>query len=286
MKILSITGGGVWGAGVSNFLNKLGKKTAEPKDYFDVFAGTSTGSIIAACLAFGMSGEEIEKIYDENIKRIFTTYPWWKRKIPFTSYPTYQNKYFKQILKKVFGDTRMCDLGNLYIVSWRTTGKNRTKVFGPSDTTFVRDAVLASSSAPTYFSPYKIDNDYYLDGGLVFNNPSLVAVADVSRNVDLKDISLLTIVTGGDHKGEIIEDFTLIGAGKYLAKNLLTGRVTGTDYICDKFLDNTFTVCPMLIENQNYDLDDVDKVKEIKDIWTKEYNKVDKDLRKFLNKLN
>jgi patatin-like phospholipase/acyl hydrolase len=40
---------------------------------FDVFAGTSTGSIIAAGLANGKSANEIRRLYEEKGSRIFPT---------------------------------------------------------------------------------------------------------------------------------------------------------------------------------------------------------------------
>ena len=282
MKILSICGGGVFGVGASAFLREMANHTADAKDYFDVFAGTSTGAIIAACLSIGMQSKDIEKLYDNNIKKIFTKYPWWKRRIPFSSCPTYDNRYFKRILKDVFGNIRMSDVGNLYIVAWRTNGKSRNKVFGPKDDTYIRDAVLASASAPTYFSTHVIGNEEFMDGGLWSNNPALCAVSDLVDDTPLDKMSMLTLVTGGKNIGRKTGNMNLIGTAKYLAERLLTGRVTGTDYICQKMIKDTLTIAPILTEKQDYGLDAVDDVRDIKKIWLAEYRKQDVNIRTFL----
>ena len=68
-RILSLDGGGVRGAlslGVLESVERLvrerlGREDARLCDYFDLIAGTSTGSIIAAGLALGMSVEELSK---------------------------------------------------------------------------------------------------------------------------------------------------------------------------------------------------------------------------------
>jgi predicted acylesterase/phospholipase RssA len=57
---------------------------------------------------------------------------------------------------------------------------------------------MASCSAPTYFDPTKVDEYLLADGGLWANNPSLAAVIDAQRrmNVQLGDIRILSLGTG------------------------------------------------------------------------------------------
>ena len=194
MKILSISGGGVWGAGVAYFGKLMAKGVTEPRDYFDGFSGTSTGAIIAACYAHGLNSNEIDKLYRSKVRKIFTKNPWYKRVIP--SVPRYTSREFKKVLNNVFGDTRMCDLDKpCWLVAWRVNGENNNKVFGPDDNTFVRDAVLASASAPTYFPVHTIDGTEYMDGGLWANNPALVALCGCDTKPD--GVKMLTLVTGG-----------------------------------------------------------------------------------------
>jgi len=57
-QILSLIGGGIRGAFVTSYLKELEQKLGRPiAESFDLIAGTSTGGIIAAGLAFGLSAE-------------------------------------------------------------------------------------------------------------------------------------------------------------------------------------------------------------------------------------
>ena len=77
-KILSIDGGGIRGIIPAYWLTRLEAELKAKADLtlhevFDLFAGTSTGSIIAAGLAIGRSANEILKLYEEKGSKIFPT---------------------------------------------------------------------------------------------------------------------------------------------------------------------------------------------------------------------
>jgi len=72
-QILSLIGGGIRGAFVTSYLKELEQKLGRPiADSFDLIAGTSTGGIIAAGLAFGHSAERMHKFYVDYGASIFT----------------------------------------------------------------------------------------------------------------------------------------------------------------------------------------------------------------------
>ena len=48
-------------------------------DYFDYIAGTSTGAIIAACLALGLKVECVRALYMDHGTRMFRKAPFFKR---------------------------------------------------------------------------------------------------------------------------------------------------------------------------------------------------------------
>src|SRR6476660_6535249 len=70
-RILSLDGGGIRGILTLEYLGAIetmlrkrtGKNDLRLCDYFDLIGGTSTGSIIAAGLACGMSVEQLKKLY-------------------------------------------------------------------------------------------------------------------------------------------------------------------------------------------------------------------------------
>jgi patatin-like phospholipase/acyl hydrolase len=68
-RILALDGGGIRGALTLGYLQRIedilrkqhgDEKSFRLSQYFDLIGGTSTGSIIAACLAIGMSVNEIK----------------------------------------------------------------------------------------------------------------------------------------------------------------------------------------------------------------------------------
>ncbi|NET41586.1 MAG: hypothetical protein F6K15_06510 [Okeania sp. SIO2B3] len=75
-KILSLDGGGIRGVIAARILIEIEKKIKEQKgkslhEYFDLIAGTSTGSIIAALIATGTESTNILKLYQEEGINIF-----------------------------------------------------------------------------------------------------------------------------------------------------------------------------------------------------------------------
>jgi len=72
LAVLSLDGGGVRGLSPLALLAKLEQTYGTPSyEIFDVILGTSTGSIIGSLIAAGLSADEIQKIYREEIHRIF-----------------------------------------------------------------------------------------------------------------------------------------------------------------------------------------------------------------------
>lgn len=281
MRFLCISGGGVWGVGVAHFCKLMSSRIAEPREYFEGFAGTSTGAIIAACFAHGLTSKEVDDLYRSKIKKIFTKNSWWARLKPST--PRYTNRELKKILEEIFGNTKMHQLKKpCWITAWRVNGKNNNKVWGPQSSKLVRDVVLASASAPTYFPVHNIEGTEYMDGGLWANNPAMCAICD-SNYVKLDDLKVLTLITSGNQRGVKTGNMGYIKLGKYLASRLITGRVTGTDYMVQRLVKNSYTVCPEI--RTNYDLDDVKACNKIRRVWEAEYSRVQVLLQKFMNNI-
>src|SRR5262245_32381990 len=83
-RILSIDGGGVRGVIALTFLAQietiLRVRCKNPtlclSDYFDLIGGTSTGAIIAAGLALGLSVEHLIDVYEKLSSKGFQKNPW------------------------------------------------------------------------------------------------------------------------------------------------------------------------------------------------------------------
>lgn len=214
-KILSIDGGGIRGVFPAHILSCISTRlNINVTDYFDMIAGTSTGSIVAAAIALKKEPKEIVSLYKEQGSKIF---PKGKSCLPTClklrlnflrqlKKSTYEIEPLDNALKNVIGDVKLGDISIPLLIPATDIGHGGVHVFKSSySADFTRDknvllrkAILASCSAPIYFDPTKV-NEYLLsDGGLWANNPSLAAIIDAQRrlNIDLSNIKILSLGTG------------------------------------------------------------------------------------------
>jgi hypothetical protein len=187
--VLALDGGGVRGILALHFLSALERRYGwKACETFDFFAGTSTGGIIAALLAFArMSAAEILELYTGMVGRVFApsfSSSKWGRLI---SRRMYERGDAIAMLDERFADLKLRDLGTrpgrrqaimltthdlvrdeeLFLSSYPfRSGKQNIALDWK-----VRDAVAATAfSAPWYFGPWQ---GRYIDGGAtVFNTPA------------------------------------------------------------------------------------------------------------------
>lgn len=113
-RILALDGGGIRGALSLGFLKKL-EKTLRQRyqkadyrlcEYFDLITGTSTGSIIAAGLAMGMTVDEITYKYVSLGKEVFGEPRGILKYTPIRR-AKHEAKRLETELDKIFGDTKL-----------------------------------------------------------------------------------------------------------------------------------------------------------------------------------
>ena len=206
-QILTIDGGGFRGAYSAHLLKCIEEGfLVDWRRDFRLLAGTSTGSIIAAALAMGISASDVLDMYEEHGAEIFRKPPG-PRLRHFHS--KYSNSSLRRVLSGFFGDAKLGDIETPLIIPATDIGNGCVHVFKSSyHSEFVRDkdvrvvdAVLASCSAPTYFPPFYLPGKqpYLLaDGGLWANSPSLIAAIDAKHRLDanLNDLRILSIGAG------------------------------------------------------------------------------------------
>ena len=82
---------------------------------------------------------------------------------------------------------------------FRSNYGSRDSEIAPTDKDVnLRDAILASCAAPTFFAPKPIDNLLLADGGLWANNPSTIAFTEAlsAFGKDASQVRMLSIGTG------------------------------------------------------------------------------------------
>ena len=205
-RILALDGGGIRGALTLGYLQKIEdtlrkQHDDDPEfrlcDYFDLIGGTSTGSIIASCLAIGMKVEDITRMYFDLGGKIFAKkYKWWNIfEIGDFIKAGYDATPLETELHKVLGDitlesdtikTGLCivakraDTNSVWPLINHPGGKYFNGEHGKNKDIPLWKAVRASAAAPTYFIPQLIDvgggmsTAAFVDGGVsMANNPSL-----------------------------------------------------------------------------------------------------------------
>ncbi len=231
--VLSIDGGGVRGIvaavlldALEGELQKAGHKTAL-SDCFDVIAGTSTGAIIAAALALPATDDEnaqllrnpsgLRDLYRSRSHLIFPP-----RALPFIPVigrlrqlfgPLYSPRPLKNLLDSAFGDASFINpRRNLVITAYSIDPRDAIFFRGgpqtpPGDSLCsgsirIADAVLGSSSAPTFFPPHQAVNprtgtkQTLIDGAVFINDPSLAGFSEALRIYPDDDIRVISIGTG------------------------------------------------------------------------------------------
>ncbi len=214
--MLCIDGGGIRGVFAVAILQAIEEECKyQISDLFDVVAGTSTGAIIATSVVLRKRMSEVMDSYQLFGKKIFVR----QAKVGLFK-SIYSDHYLRRFFRKAFGERALADIKKPLLIPAVdvTNGKpfiHRSN-YGHTENDDLSiklwDAVLSSCSAPVFFPPNNINNQYLsIDGGLWANNPSLVCVTEALHQLkrDISEIEIFSIGTGLQHI-----DFS-IGKDKY-----------------------------------------------------------------------
>lgn len=127
----------------------------------DCISGTSAGSLIAACFAFGVPlPQMVEMAHDMSWKKVSK---FGRSRLGLSS-----NEPMGMFITDILGDVRIED-ARLPLAIVATDIEHRSMVMLRSGR--LRDAVRASTSLPGIFVPVEIDGQLLVDGGLMENVP-------------------------------------------------------------------------------------------------------------------
>lgn len=230
--ILTCDGGGIRGLISALLVQQLDQKFDFLKRV-NLFAGTSTGALIALGLASGVPISTLVDIYMTRGGEVFKPYGAFSPVPPPALISMYPNaaalpvdllhvKYTDAGLQKIVEQTfpykkSLRELNRKVLITAFDLYKPETKAWGPISLTnlpgyktadiSVLDAALSACAAPVYFPPhrfeYKKEERAFLDGGVYANNPSLLAASSVMasgslrrRGLAFENIKLLSLGTG------------------------------------------------------------------------------------------
>ena len=203
---LAVDGGGIKGVVVTRALSHLETELGKPVNaIFQLSSGTSTGSIISAGIAAGLTASQMYQLYVDLGNTIFqksyrTTF------FPLTRY-RYPIEPLADNLQKYIGTKTMGELWEQnpqidVVIPCFDLVENRSRYIKPWKDEYkawpVTKAVLASSVVPTYFP---IVDGRYVDGGVgAYANPCYLAAYEAMYclNWDPAETTLLSFGTGHD----------------------------------------------------------------------------------------
>lgn len=287
-KILSIDGGGIRGIIpvllLSEIEARLNQNCKTLSDVFDLYAGTSTGGIIALGLAKQKPlelSELLEMYTGEPARRIF--------KKDFLSYfipdnwrvledERYASKGINSVLKSFFGEAEtMGELKQNVLITSYDTEKSKATIF--THFNHVKDCeymdipvwsiARATSAAPTYFEPHHFSTNYHgrkieytcVDGGMIANNPTMCAYVEAKKQWPDEKIIVVSIGTGTLKQSTPFEDVKNLSKIGWLPKIFpifFDGMNDTVDYQLEKILTENQEYFRFQIELTEKDSDQLD----------------------------
>lgn len=284
-NVLSIDGGGIRGVIPVVLLERIAQALGGTAflDRVALFAGTSTGGLIALGLAAGKTLDELRGLYTQSGRKIFDDSVFDDIKdVGKLIGADYDIEGLERILRDTLGASTLLgqlkkrvivtafDLDNQSADPARRSWKPKVFHNYPGADTdagvLAYKAGLYTSAAPSYFPTV----DGYIDGGVFAPNPAMCALAQTQDHrtgeaVALSDVRLLSLGTGqsllrveGDH------DWGYAQWAKPLVDLLLDGVGGIADFQCRQLLrDRYHRVAPIFPPNVAIDMDAVDKVPQM-----------------------
>ncbi|MBD2043675.1 CBASS cGAMP-activated phospholipase [Microcoleus sp. FACHB-672] len=217
VKVLAIDGGGIRGIIPAMVLAEIEARTQKRiSEMFDLIAGTSTGGLLALALTKPKKNSNqpqykatnLVRMYEEEGEIIFSPKTFARlRSLTDEKYPA---DGIEAVLEKYFGNTRLSQALTEIIVPSYDIEQRRPHFFKSrkAKNDYERDFPMrkvarATSAAPTYFEPLKLENhdltDYYalIDGGVFANNPAMCAYVEAKDTYpDATDFLVVSLGTG------------------------------------------------------------------------------------------
>jgi patatin-like phospholipase/acyl hydrolase len=275
IRILSIDGGGIRGILPGVILTRLEYKlqnlvkddSRRLADYFDFFAGTSTGGILSLSYLIPnkedrplLTAQESVNLYLDRGDEIFDVNLWQKLKSAGgIADEKYSADELEEAIEDTFKDIMLKDLLKPCIISSYDVRNGKPHFFKQHKSENevynykVKDVARATSAAPTYFEAARIKNELgtpyaLVDGGLFANNPCMVAYSEVrtmkfSGKVDYptaKDMLIISIGTGSQSKSytyKKVKDWGQLQWVKPVIEIMMSGNSSTTHYYLTQIFD-------------------------------------------------
>ncbi len=292
-KILSIDGGGIKGVFPVNVLKNIKDEMGiNFSKEFDLIAGTSTGSVIAASLATEYPLDQVVDMYENRAAEVFKN-----NKMAFKGIrkSKYSNKKFTLEVYEALGNIMMDETKTDLMLTAADISEGKPVIFDKSNRDLtVSDAVIASCAAPVYFKPHRIGENYYIDGGIWANNPTLVSIIHAMKkyNLRLEDIVVMSLGTGynkaicfnGDVASMDESNWGALKWGNNLTELLFVIPKRGADKLSTMLLDKNRYLRLDFVTQKKIPLDDLASIPVLKRLGKRVYNRNKRKIKRFFKK--
>ncbi|KAL4196944.1 hypothetical protein AMTRI_Chr04g185650 [Amborella trichopoda] len=249
ITILSIDGGGIRGIIPSTILSfleselqKLDGEEVRLADYFDVISGTSTGGLVTAMITAPgdnnrplYAAKDITSFYLDHCPKIFPQQSGLlgsaRKFVSAITGPKYNGKYLHKLVRKQLGDKRLHQTLTKVVIPAFDILLLQPAIFSSyqikadkSKDALLSDICISTSAAPTYLPAHYFENEgkdgkikrfHLVDGAMAANNPTLVAMGEITREVHKENPDFFPIKP--------------MDYGRFLVISLGTGSAKSTD---------------------------------------------------------
>lgn len=291
--ILALDGGGTRGIYTAQLLAKVEQELGQPiRDCFDLIVGTSTGAIVAGAAVSKISMEDIVKLFDQEAPDIFQS-RWYRNQLLFSKYSqdTLAEVIARHIPSILLSDVEIpvlltcSEIKTTELHVFRSYKGNRINSHKQNLDISLRDAVVASCAAPTFFSPKKVKELYLADGGLWANNPSLAALTEAKTHFekDISQVKILSIGTG--HSVSMYNErkgwgFLSGWGGTKLISYVMALQSQTSAFLTQQLLDENYLRINPVIDF--WDIDTIKNLDQLKLLAEKDYTENIKAIQDFL----
>ncbi|XP_030975676.1 patatin-like protein 2 isoform X2 [Quercus lobata] len=226
VTVLSIDGGGIRGIIPGTLLSFLESKlqefdgpNARIADYFDVVAGTSTGGLVTAMLTAPdkdklpmYAAKDIINFYLENCPKIFPQSRQKNFVSSLTSWfgavmgPKYDGKYLRSLTNGLLGNLTVKQTVTDVIIPTFDIKLLQPVIFSTNDAKLnelknarLADICIGTSAAPTFLPAHYFETKNaegktrsfdLIDGGVAANNPTMMAITQIRKEMLMQSFEL------------------------------------------------------------------------------------------------
>lgn len=265
-NVLSMDGGGIRGILTARIFERIDEVLPGFLERVDLFAGTSTGGLLALGLASGKTPKEMRELYQKFADRVFADSLLDNLKdVGNLVGAEYSAEPLKEILAEYFPGKTLADLPKKVLIStfkldnegkrpdgvrvWKMKFFHNYPGADSDGDQMVVDVGVRTSVAPAYFPVYQ----GYIDGGVSASNPAMCALAQaldkVAGRQNVRDVAMLSMGTGYNRHYLPVQnaDWGLVQWAPHLINIMLEGDQDVVDFQCRQVLDDHYLrVNPLL----------------------------------------